>query len=80
LFWRTSDEVSKLKIQLIFSDEEVVGQSVPDGDGYYSKEQEAPPDARSSHVWRSVRLKLSMWQHVQQVMKQCGFKNCILLD
>ena len=38
MFWRTSDEVSKLKIQLIFSDEEVVEQSVPEGDGYYSKE------------------------------------------
>jgi hypothetical protein len=42
------------------------GQSVLEGHGYYSKEQEAPPDVGSSHVWRSIQLKLSIWQHVQK--------------
>jgi hypothetical protein len=29
--------------------------------------------AESSRVWHSVRLKLSMWQHVQRAKKQYGF-------
>jgi hypothetical protein len=61
LFWRTSDEVSRLKIQLIFSAREGVRQSVPEGAGYYSKEQEAHRDAGSSHVWCSV------WTEVEYV-------------
>jgi hypothetical protein len=46
LFWRTSDEVSRLKSQLIFSARDVVGRSdlegvgwsALEGVGYYSKE------------------------------------------
>jgi hypothetical protein len=32
---------------------------------------------KSSHVWHSVRLKLSMWKHVQRVEKQCGFEKLL---
>jgi hypothetical protein len=53
--------VSRLKIQLKLSAQEGVKKLVPEGDGYYNKEQEAPPDAGSSHVWCSIRLKLSIW-------------------
>jgi hypothetical protein len=31
-----------------------------------------------NHAWHSVRLKLSMWQHVQRVEKKYGFKSCFL--
>jgi hypothetical protein len=34
--------------------------------------------AESNHVWHSVRLKLSMWQHVQRAGKQHGFESCCL--
>jgi hypothetical protein len=32
--------------------------------------------AESSDVWHSMRLKLSMWKHVQRAEKQYGFGSC----